>query len=309
MQIHRGLHADFDIKNAIVTSGTFDGVHLGHQFILKHLSQEAKKTNGESVIISFWPHPKLVINPQSDIRLLSDLEDKLQLFKKFDINHIWIIPFDREFSLLSSEEFIQKILINKLKTNKLIIGYDHKFGKNREGSFDYLIANKTKFPFEIEEIEKQTIDQLTYSSTLIRDFIQKGAIEKGNELLGYQYSIKGTVIKGLQNGRKIGFATANIEVDFANKLIPADGVYAVKIERNQDTFLTGMLNIGIRPTLAAGRSVEVHIFDFEEEIYGEKLKITFFHKLREEKRFESKEKLIEQLKLDENNTRLYFAKK
>jgi riboflavin kinase/FMN adenylyltransferase len=306
MQIHNGLGAKPLIKNAIVTSGTFDGVHLGHQHILKQLCQEAKKINGESVVITFWPHPRMILEPQNDIQLLSSLEEKLELFKKFDLDHVWVIPFDREFSLLSSSEFIQKIIIDTLKTSKLIIGYDHKFGKNREGSFEFLVENKSLFPFEIEEIQKQTVDDLAFSSTLARDFLVDGEIEKSTELLGYQYTITGTVTKGFQNGRLLGYPTANLEINFPNKLIPKDGVYAVKTERSNGQKYFSMLNIGNRPTLGTGKSIEVHLLNFDESIYGEKLKIEFFCRLRDEKRFESKEKLIEQLKLDEKNTRRYF---
>lgn len=306
MQIHRTLEINPSIKNAVVTSGTFDGVHLGHQHILERLVKEARNCDGESVVITFWPHPKLVINPQSDLRLITDLEEKLQLLEKFNIDHVWIIPFNRSFSLLSSKEFIQKIIIDTLQTKKLIIGYDHKFGKNREGSFEYLIENRSLFPFEIEEIEKQTIDDLAFSSTLIRKFIQEGEIEKSTEILGHRYQLTGTVVKGYQNGRKLGFPTANVQINFSNKLIPADGVYIVKVNNFKEKSYFGMLNIGSRPTLNTGRSIEVHLFDFQEEIYGEILTVEFFKKIRDEKRFDSKEDLLEQLKLDEKTTRSYF---
>ena len=306
MQIHKGLHAQPKTKNAVVTSGTFDGVHLGHKHILQQLSKEAKAMDGESVVITFWPHPKMILEPQSEMQLLSSLEEKLELFKNFDLDHVWVIPFDREFSLLSSQDFIQEIIIKSLNTSKLIIGYDHRFGKNREGSFEFLVKNKPLFPFLIEEIEKQTIDSLAFSSTLIRDFLLVGEIEKSTELLGYQYSISGIVVKGFQNGRLLGFPTANLEIDFTSKLIPKDGVYAIKVKRTKGQEIFAMLNIGNRPTLKTGRSIEAHLLDFNESIYGEKLKIEFFCKLRDENKFESKEKLIEQLKLDENKTRQYF---
>lgn len=306
MQIHKGIQLNQSIKNAVVTSGTFDGVHLGHQYILNTLSEEARKVNGESVILTFWPHPKMVLNPQSEVKLITELEEKLELLEQFNIDHVWIIPFDRTFSLLSSNDFIQKILIDSLNTKKLIIGYDHKFGKNREGSFDYLVKNKALFPFEIQEIERQSTDEITFSSTLIRKHLTAGEIEPSNELLGHNYTLSGTVVKGFQNGRKIGFPTANIQINFDQKLIPGDGSYIVKVHLNNGLCKFGMLNIGTRPTMQTGRSIEVHLFNFDQDIYGENLKIEFFKKIREEKHFKSIELLQEQLKLDEKTSRLYF---
>jgi len=182
MKIHRGLNIDLDVKNAVVTSGTFDGVHIGHQFILNKLKDVAKETNGESVLITYWPHPRLVIDPSCDLKLICDLDEKLDILESKGIDHVWIIPFNREFSLLDSKEFIDHVLIEKLKTKKLVIGYDHRFGKNREGSFSYIKQNIHDFPFEIEEIERQTIDELTFSSTLIRRSLIEGSVETYSKL-------------------------------------------------------------------------------------------------------------------------------
>lgn len=306
MKIHKGLDAHIDIPNAVVTSGTFDGVHLGHQHILSQLNQKAKSTDGESVVITYWPHPRLVIDPACDLRLICDLEEKIELLKKFKVDHVWIIPFNRNFSLLNSSDFINLVIIEKLKTKKLVIGYDHKFGKNREGSFEYLTQHIDEFPFEIEEIAKQTIDELTFSSTLIRDYLKNGEIENAYRLMGHRYSLCGTVVKGYQNGTKIGFPTANIDVNFEHKLIPADGSYAVKVKTHQGELKTGMLNIGSRPTLSTGRSIEVHIFDFSADIYGERIEVEFHHKLRDEHQFRSIDELSEQLALDKQTTLNYF---
>ncbi len=306
MQIHRGVSLDLKIENAVVTSGIFDGVHLGHQFLLNQLVASAKKINGQSVVLTFWPHPKLVIQPQSNIKLITDLEEKLLLLKQFGIDHVWIIPFNRDFSLLSSQDFIQEILIKNLKAKRLIIGYDHKFGKNREGSFQYLIENRNRYPFEIEEIAKQSVDEMAFSSSLIRKSLANGDVERCKELMGHNYSLAGTVIKGKQNGRKIGFPTANIKVNFDNKLIPSDGSYFVKVRFLDNSVFTGMLNIGKRPTLEAGSSIEVYIIDFEKDIYGENLVVEFYKKIREEIRFQSIELLKEQLKLDKISTLAYF---
>lgn len=307
MQIHKGLNINTSIKNAVVTSGTFDGVHVGHQHVINQLKQAAKDINGESVVITFWPHPRLVIDPNCDLKLISDLDEKLDALNTFGIDHVWIIPFNRDFSLLSSSEFIENILIKSLSTKKLIIGYDHKFGKNREGSFQYLTENNHLFPFDIEQIQEQTTKQLTYSSTLIRNNLNNGNIEMSNKLMGHNYRLNGTVVKGLQNGKKLGFPTANIQVNFENKLIPADGSYAVKVsQKDSNKKHLGMLNIGQRPTLNAGSSIEVHILDFDEVIYGEQLEISFFKKLRDEVKFNSVEELKDQLKKDEIETRTYF---
>jgi len=308
MKIHKGLDVSLNIENAVVTTGTFDGVHIGHQHIINRLNSVAHENNGQSVLITFWPHPRLVIDPSCGLKLISDLDEKLDLLEKFDIDHVWIIPFNRDFSLLNSTEFIQKIIIDKLNTKKLVIGYDHRFGKNREGSFEYLKDNIELFPFTIEEIQKQTIKELTFSSTLIRKNLLSGNIEVANDLLGHNYKLSGSVVKGYQNGSKLGFPTANIEVGFTHKLIPGDGVYAVKVTTQEGTQKLGMLNIGSRPTLKTGRSIEVHLFDFNQNIYGENIEIELFSKLRNEIKFESVEKLTEQLEVDKKTSLNYFEK-
>lgn len=305
MKIHKGLNINLNIKNAVVTSGTFDGVHLGHQYILDKLKSIANEIEGETVLITYWPHPRLVIDPSCDLKLLCDLDEKLDILEKKGIDHVWIIPFNREFSLLNSKEFIQSIIIEKLDTKKLVIGYDHKFGKNREGSFNYLKENISLYPFDIEEIEQQTIEELTFSSTLIRKSLADGRIEKATKLLGHRHSLRGTVVKGLQNGAKLGYPTANINVGFKNKLIPGDGVYAVHVKTANSAKL-GMLNIGSRPTLNAGRSIEVHIFDFHKDIYGENVEVEFCKKIRDELKFNSLDDLVAQLKRDEEEIKNYF---
>lgn len=305
MKIHKGLNANLNIRNAVVTSGTFDGVHIGHQYILKKLKAIAQEINGESVLITYWPHPRLVIDPSCDLKLICDLDEKLDILERMGIDHVWIIPFNREFSLLDSKDFIQEVIIDKLNTKKLVIGYDHKFGKNREGSFNYLKENISNYPFEIEEIERQTIEELTFSSTLIRKSLLNGDIKKATKLLGHRYPLRGSVIKGLQNGGKLGFPTANLNISFKNKLIPGDGVYAVTVKTRQES-KQGMLNIGSRPTLNAGRSIEVHIFDFNKDIYGENIELEFCKKMRNELKFTSVSGLTEQLKRDEKEIREYF---
>ncbi len=299
MQIHYGTEHIKNLTNAVVTSGTFDGVHLGHQKILKRLTETAQSSGGEAVVLTFWPHPRMVVsNDSQDLKLLSTLDEKIELLAQNGVNHLVVIPFTREFSELSSEEFISQILVEKIGTKKLIIGYDHRFGRNREGGFEYLKDNAHRYGFEIEEITKQEIDNLTISSTKIRQSLVSGATHVANELLGRPYSFTGLVAKGRQLGRTIGFPTANVQVPESFKLIPANGVYAVKISvRGQYHF--GIMNIGNRPTVEGiGRTQEVFIFDFDADIYGEKLTAELLEFIRPEQKFEGLEVLKAQIYKD-----------
>ena len=299
MQIHYGTEHIKNLTNAVVTSGTFDGVHLGHQKILKRLTETAQSSGGEAVVLTFWPHPRMVVsNDSQDLKLLSTLDEKIELLAQNGVNHLVVIPFTREFSELSSEEFISQILVEKIGTKKLIIGYDHRFGRNREGGFEYLKDNAHRYGFEIEEITKQEIDNLTISSTKIRQSLVSGATHVANELLGRPYSFTGLVAKGRQLGRTIGFPTANVQVPESFKLIPANGVYAVKISvRGQCHF--GIMNIGNRPTVEGiGRTQEIFIFDFDADIYGEKLTVELIEFIRPEQKFDSLEALKAQIYKD-----------
>ena len=299
MNVYYGIQEFKKLENAVVTSGTFDGVHLGHQKILSRLNQVADLTNGQSVVITFYPHPRSVISPDNQIvRLLSTLDEKIELLENSGVNHLLIIPFTREFSELSSEEFIQKILIQTIGTKTLVIGYDHRFGKNREGGFDFLKANKEKYGFDIEEISRQDIENVGVSSSKIRKALQEGDVPTADHFLGRNYSISGLIVKGKQLGRTIGFPTANIQVREIAKLIPLDGVYAVKVYYKDDVF-GGMLNIGNRPTVdGTYQTVEVNIFDFDQEIYGENLKVEFLQKIRNEKKFNGLDELKAQIAKD-----------
>lgn len=299
MNVYYGIQEFKKLENAVVTSGTFDGVHLGHQKIINRLNEVAKLTDGESVVITFYPHPRSVISPDNQIvRLLSTLDEKIELLEKSGVNHLLIIPFTREFSELSSEEFIQKILIQTIGTKTLVIGYDHRFGKNREGGFDYLKLNKEKYGFEIEEISRQDIENVAVSSSKIRKALQEGDVPSADHFLGRNYSLSGVIVKGKQLGRTIGFPTANIQVREIAKLIPSDGVYAVKVYYNEKVF-GGMLNIGNRPTVdGTFQTVEVNIFDFDQEIYGENLTVEFLQKLRNEQKFNGLDELKAQIAKD-----------
>ena len=300
MNIYHRLEDFKSLDFAVVTSGTFDGVHIGHQQILKRVNEVAKANNGESVLITYWPHPRLVLYPDdTDLKLLNTFEEKADLLRDQGIDHLLRIPFTKEFSQLTSEQFIQKVLVETINTKKLVIGYDHRFGNNREGRFEQLKINSINYGFDVEEIPKQEVDHVGVSSTKIRNSLLKGEVDLANDLLGSEYSIVGRVIKGEKIGRIIGFPTANLEIETPHKLIPADGAYAVKVLSNR-TVYNGMLNIGYRPTVNGKvKSIEVHIFDFSNEIYGESLKILFVKRIREEKKFSDIEALKAQLKIDE----------
>jgi len=308
MEVHYGTSSFKNRSNAVVTSGTYDGVHFGHQKILARLTEIAKVDQGESVVITFWPHPRLVLNHNKSIKLLSTLEEKISLLESFGIDHLIIIPFDKEFSRLSSEEFVQKILIKAVGTKKLVIGYDHRFGKNREGSFEYLKQNSKRLGFEVEEIPKQEIEEIAVSSTKIRKALNNGDISTANHYLDRPFEISGKVIEGNKIGRTIDFPTANIEIDSPHKLIPKNGIYAVKVKIGNEAFL-GMLNIGYRPTVETTdkKIIEANIFSFDKDVYGEDITVFFFSYLREEIKFDGLESLKNQLKKDQKNTLQFFS--
>jgi riboflavin kinase / FMN adenylyltransferase len=313
MQIYYGTTDFRPLSYAIVTSGTFDGVHFGHQRILQRtraLAQAHKAQNAESVLLTYHPHPRLVLFPaQKDLKLLTTLDEKIDLAAKFGIEHFLIIPFDKKFSDQSSKEFIENILVTTINTKKLVIGYDHKFGKNREGSFEYLKANEKEFGFEVEEIPAQEIDEIAVSSTKIRKALEEGNIKLANHYLQYDYYLSGLVVKGNQIGRTIGFPTANLQVAEPQKLIPAEGIYAVFVHHNKLIY-KGMLYIGRRTTLGEDleRTVEVNIFDFDQDIYGQQLRLQFVKKLRGEEKFESLAAMQAQLAADKIETLLALQK-
>jgi len=292
---------NFNVEKPVITIGTFDGVHLGHQVVLSRLKEFAAKYKGESVVFTFYPHPRLVISPdEENLRLLTTREEKIQLFAESGIEHLIIYPFTREFSLLSYSEFVKQILVDQINIHCLVVGYDHKFGKNREGGFEYLKKCADKYGFKTEKLDALLIDDINVSSTKIRRALQKGEIKNANKYLGYRYTLHGTVVKGQRIGRKMGFPTANVASSDVHKLIPGYGVYAVKILLNGNNYL-GMLNIGSRPTFnsnADHRSIEVNIFDFDGDIYNQEITLIFVGKIREEKKFSGVEALVEQLKKD-----------
>jgi riboflavin kinase/FMN adenylyltransferase len=299
MKIYYSTDDFAPVKNAVVTSGTFDGVHVGHQKILRRLSEIASKISGETIVITFWPHPRHVLKPDDSTHLLlNTFEEKAALLKDQGVHHLLRIPFTKEFSQLTSEDFIRTILVEKIGTKKLVIGYDHRFGRNREGSFEQLKLNGPKYGFEVEEIPRQDIDHVGVSSSKIRTALADGDIETANHFLGRPYSMNGRVIKGDKLGRMLGYPTANIDVDSHLKLVPAHGIYA-SIVTIGSTQHKGMLYIGNRPTVDGTKTtVEVNIFDFDREIYGENLKVDFIATIRKDAQFKDLEALKHQLSRD-----------
>jgi riboflavin kinase/FMN adenylyltransferase len=299
MKIYHGIDDFSRLDYAVVTSGTFDGVHLGHQKILSRLHEIAEKNGGETVVITYWPHPRLVLHPEDEtLKLLNTFEEKAAFLKEQGIQHLVRIPFTKEFSQLSSEEFIQMILVETIGTKKLVIGYDHRFGHNREGSFENLRDNGPQYGFEVEEIPQQDVDHVAVSSSKIRKALEEGDIDTATHFLGRPYSLTGRVVIGDKLGRQLGYPTANIEVETKYKLIPADGIYAATAQHGHNVY-KGMLYIGHRPTIdGVKRNIEINLFDFNQDIYGESLTLNFHQLLRGDKKFDNLDGLIEQLGLD-----------
>lgn len=299
MKVYRSIDAYEKIGRTAVTIGTFDGVHTGHQVIIKQLKNAAKKIKGQSVLLTFFPHPRMVLYPDDDeLRLLNTIDERIEMLQKEGIDHLIIHPFSKEFSRLSSTEFVRDILVNQLNVETLVIGYDHHFGRNREGSFENLQELAPLYDFKVEEIEAQTIQQINISSTKIRTSLTNGEINAANNFLGYNYFIEGTVVDGNKQGREIGFPTANIKVNEWYKLIPANGVYAVKITID-NTIFNGMLNIGKRPTVnGTTETIEVNIFNFNQNIYNKSVRVEFYERIRDEHKFETLSDLKEQLHID-----------
>jgi len=290
------------LENAVVTTGTFDGVHLGHQTIIKRLKEIAQKENGETVVITFEPHPRIVIYNDTSIRLISSVSEKIELLEKEGIAHLIVIPFTKEFSRTSSIDFIRNILVGTIGTKKLVIGYNHFFGRNREGSFAHLKENGSLYGFEVEEIPAQEIDNIEISSTKIRKAIEKGEVRLANTYLGHPFSLRGKVVEGNKLGRTIGFPTANILVEATYKILPAIGVYAVNVVIYAVQY-GGMLNIGRRPTVEneGNISIELHVFEYAGDLYGKEISILFHSRVRDERKFEGMEQLKEQLQRDKMN--------
>ncbi|AUC16826.1 riboflavin biosynthesis protein RibF [Tenacibaculum sp. SZ-18] len=295
------VHSIFDFiptQETYVTIGTFDGVHIGHQKIVKDLVKQAAENSKKSALLTFFPHPRMVLQKDVSIELINTINERIDLLEKTGLDYLIIHPFSKEFSRLSAMEFVRDILVNQLRVSKLIIGYDHHFGKNREGNIEQLTEYSHMFNFEVQEIPAQDIDSVSVSSTKIRKALKEGSLKTANNYLGYNFTIKGTVVDGKKIGKKIGFPTANIQVKENYKLIPKSGVYIIQsIIHNKRVF--GMMNIGNRPTVDGNnQTIEVNYFNFNENIYGKSIEIELLYFLREEEKFESLEKLTSQLKQD-----------
>lgn len=301
MEIIHSISNFSSVESTFVTIGTFDGIHIGHQKILKDLISSAKEQNRKSVLLTFFPHPRMVLQQNVSIELLNTIDEKSQLLEEMGLDYLIIHPFSKEFSRLTALDFVRDVLVNQLNTSKLIIGYDHHFGKNREGNIDQLREYSHLFDFEVQEIPSQDIDDVSVSSTKIRNALHNGFLKTANNYLGYNYMVHGTVVNGKKLGGKIGFPTANINVKEDYKLIPKTGVYVIQSTIEGEEF-KGMLNIGYRPTVdGKHQTIEAHFFNFDEDLYGKFLKIEFLYFLREEQKFDSVDELILQLKKDRTN--------
>lgn len=302
MKVYTQIEDFKNVKNPVVTTGTFDGVHLGHQKIISRLKDVASEEHGETVLLTFYPHPRMVLFPDdNELKLLNTQLEKIQLLENYGIDHLIIYPFTKEFSRLTSVEFVRNVLVNNIHTKRLVIGYNHHFGRNREGSFDHLKEFGPVYGFDVEEIPAKDIDHIEISSTKIRQALQAGEVNVAATFLGHTYSLSGKVVEGRQLGRTIGYPTANIVIEDNYKLIPADGVYAVNVGIRGEMY-QGMLNIGNNPTvLGKGRSIEVNIFDFNQNIYGDDATIYFIERLRDEIKFSGLDALKVALAEDKKN--------
>ena len=299
MKIYNCIKDFQPVENPVVTIGTFDGVHIGHQSIFRKMVEDANKINGETVVITFFPHPRIVLGLDSEnLRFINTQERKINRIEEAGIDYLIIIPFTKEFASISSEDFIRDFVVEKVHPVKIVTGYDHQFGKNRQGDFDMLAEMGEKFNFEVERVDVQEANDIAISSTKIRKLLEAGKVNAANGLLGYEYAINGNVVRGKAIGRDIGFPTANIEVSDEYKLIAAVGVYACRVQY-MGRMYKGMSNIGYRPTIDHGElTIEVNIFNFDQQLYGEEIIIYFVDRMRDERKFESLDALKEQLVKD-----------
>ena len=300
MKIYRSIEDYDEDKRSAVTIGTFDGIHLGHQEILSRLIESSKIKDLNSVVLTFFPHPRIILNKYNEVKMIDTLDEKIIHLNEIGIDSLIIHPFDRNFSLLSANQFIKDFLVDKLKIKHIIIGYDHRFGKGREASVTDLKNYANDYDFTVEEIKAQEIEKITVSSTKIRNSINQGDIKTTEKYLGRYFNLTGKVVKGDGLGKKINYPTANIFIEETYKIIPKDGVYLVETII-KDKLFNGMMNIGHRPTIGTkNKSIEVHLFNFNEDIYGQVISIKMISKIRDEKKFSSIQALKEQLVKDEN---------
>lgn len=300
MKVYQNI-SNFKLKNTAITIGIFDGVHVGHKSVIKKLVEISKASNLESVVFTFWPHPQMVFQPENhNLRLLNSINEKRALIEKTGVDHLILYPFTLEFSKLSSCEFVKKNLVDKLNISNLVVGFNHHFGHKREGTYNDLVKCAKEFKFEIERLVPFLVDGLEISSTFIRNSLLEGNLDIANKYLGYKYFLSGKIVSGSKIGRSLGFPTANIQPEHKYKLVPKDGVYAVKIDYEKKSF-KGMLNIGLRPTVSASTSnkrIEVHIFNFNKLIYNKEITVHFVKRIRDEIKFKDLNQLQKQLEID-----------
>lgn len=309
MKVYRDIDR-VEAKNAVVTVGTYDGVHQGHQKVIRQLQEAAKALNGETLILTFWPHPRMVIRPEDkELMLLNTLEEKIELLEKAGLDHLVIYPFTKSFSRMSSEQFVKEILIEKIGTRHLVVGHDHRFGSKRQGGFSLLRNLSRTYDFTVEQVGVLNYDHFSISSSQIREALRLGDLDLARQFLGYNYYTYGIVSQGKKLGRSIGFPTANLKTE-TFKMLPANGVYAVRAEIDQTKY-AGMANIGMRPTIHENdgeRTFEIHLFDFNREIYGKTLMVEFLKKIRDEKKFADVTELKYQLERDKSQIYAYHKK-
>ncbi|MEX2350340.1 MAG: bifunctional riboflavin kinase/FAD synthetase [Flavobacteriaceae bacterium] len=306
MKVHHSISAYENERGSVVTIGTFDGVHIGHKKLLKKLTSEAEKTGLDSVILTFFPHPRMVLQKESDIKLINTIDERTSIFSKTKLDHLIIHPFTHQFSRLTAQEFVRDILVNKLHAKKIIIGYDHRFGRNRNADINDLKEFGKTYHFDVEEISAQELNEVAVSSTKVRKALEKGDLEKANRYLGYPYMLNGTIVKGKGLGRKMNYPTANLKIEEPYKLIPKNGVYIAKsVIEDKEVF--GLMSIGTNPTVGGvNRTIETYFLDIAKDLYGKKLEIELLAKIREEEKFDSIESLQTAIQNDEIFARKYI---
>ena len=304
MRVHYHIDELPFFRRAVITIGTFDGVHTGHQQLLQQLKDEAARIDGETVIITFHPHPRKIVSGHSnEIRLINTLEEKIGLLAQAEMDHLVVVPFTEAFSQLTASQYIEDFLVNRFHPHTIIIGYDHQFGKGRLGDYRLLESYCAPLGYVLKEIPVHISDTISVSSTRIRQALMEADLATANQLLGYAFFFTGTVITGNRLGRTIGYPTANLEIGDPEKIVPGDGVYAVEAELDHSQLTThrfrGMMNIGLRPTVdGKKRTIEVNLFDFDEDIYGQRLRVHLIKHLRGEQKFNGLDALKEQLARD-----------
>lgn len=306
MKQHKGAHAFQSEHHTVVTIGTFDGVHIGHQKIIERLVNSARAGNLESAILTFFPHPRMVLQKDTDIKLINTIRERKEILEKCGVDHLIIHPFTIQFSRLSAQEFVRDILVNRLKAKKVIIGYDHRFGRNRTADINDLRRFGEQYDFEVEEISKQDVEEVAVSSTKIRKALMEGKVEKANRYLSYPFALAGKVVKGRGLGKEFEVPTANLQVEEEYKLIPANGVYVVRSIIEDDVYF-GMMSIGTNPTVGGTeKTIETHFFNLDKDLYGAYLSIEMLTRIRDEKKFDSVEGLKIAMKQDEAFSKQYI---